>query len=503
MIDENGKRKINAFFLFCVFILYLVFNGILLARHEPWRDEANVWLMARELTPLQLFKEIKYQGHPCLWYLLVMPFAKVGLPFWTIGILSYMIMGISAGIFIQKAPLNSITKAVCLLSPIFTYFYPDIARNYCLIAMILMLLAWLFPKRNEKPVLYGLLLGLLVQADTIAIAEAGLISLMWLGESLWQGIKNKDYSIFKRILKGIWIPLASLGLWIVQFYQVSDSPQFQMRILGGRELLNEIKNFSYGILIRLTGRSKEFCLVFLLFCLILFLILAFKQKNGWVFVVAALSFMFQGTFSAVVYQLHIWHYISLCFVFIWAVWVLKLQMKEKAMIDKISRIMLGMLEILLVVFAGCMFLNWNSEGEASNLENALYGSYSDGVYTAEYIKENISPDELFVSVNVAYASTVAACLPDYDFYFAGNGHVETYADWSEQQSGQISFEELLIWVRSFFPDKEEFYLLDSGDSCLTDADARKEYEVLYQTQEATARGEEYTIYRIRLGNQYE
>ena len=72
------RRNIDYVFLICLFLGYLVFNGMLLAGHELWRDEANVWLIARELSPLQLFKEIRYQGHPCLWYLLVMPLAKLG-----------------------------------------------------------------------------------------------------------------------------------------------------------------------------------------------------------------------------------------------------------------------------------------------------------------------------------------------------------------------------------------------------------------------------------------
>ena len=88
----SAKEKVSKIAPPVIFAVWLIFNGILLARHELWRDEANVWLMARELTPWELLGEIKYQGHPCLWYLLVMPFAKAGLPFKTIGILSLSIM---------------------------------------------------------------------------------------------------------------------------------------------------------------------------------------------------------------------------------------------------------------------------------------------------------------------------------------------------------------------------------------------------------------------------
>ena len=163
---------------------YLIFNGILLAGHELWRDEANVWLIAGKLTPFQLLKEIKYQGHPCLWYLLLMPLAKSGLPFRTIVYVSYGIMAAGAGIFLYRAPVSLPVKALCLFSPIFTYYYSVIARNYCLVALFLLILALDYQNRNRHPVRYGTWLFLLVQSDTVALAPAGMICLMWLSEGI-------------------------------------------------------------------------------------------------------------------------------------------------------------------------------------------------------------------------------------------------------------------------------------------------------------------------------
>lgn len=497
-MEKINRERANRIILLSLFIGYLLFNIILLIFHEPWRDEANVWLMARELSPVTLFREIKYQGHPCLWYLLVMPFAKAGLPFRTIEVLSFLIMGAGAWLFLWKAPLHSITKAFCLFSPIFTYFYPVVARNYCLIALLLIILAWQFPKRNTHPVRYGLLLGLLVQADTIAIAQAGLISAMWLLESLYRCRKDRSLQLLKRVFSGIWIPAVSLMLWILQFLYVSDSPQFQMRDLGMREFLLEVKNFAYAIFIRMTGREQSFGLLFFVLCLAAFLVISVRVKNGWAMIVMTGSFLFQAAFSATVYQLHMWHYISLGFVFIWAVWVLCKQAEEKGLSDLISKMGLGALELLLIVLAVCMFANWNSSNESSSLDMALHGLYSDGENAADYIKENIASDELIVSADIPMASTVLAHLKDYEFYYAGNGQKETYADWSEEQSSSIDYRALLEWCRETFPEKTEFYLLWSEETCVYDADELEDCEVLYQTDEQTVRGEEYRIYRIKL-----
>lgn len=229
--------QLQSYLITVIFTVYILFNIFLLWHHSPWRDEANVWLMARDLSPLQLLREIKYQGHPCLWYFLVMPFAKLGLPFRTIGILSTIIMAVTAWFYLWKAPQWIGIKALVVFSPIFTYFYPTIARNYCLIALILILLAWDYPQRNTHPIRYGILLGLLIQADTIAIAPAGMITVIWFLENVFDRLHTKSMERLMNCLKGIWIPFVSLLFWIVQFYQVSDCPMFEFQKFGVLELI--------------------------------------------------------------------------------------------------------------------------------------------------------------------------------------------------------------------------------------------------------------------------
>lgn len=494
MKDKNISRIIG----YLLFAGWLLFNGILLVLHEPWRDEANVWLIAKELSPTELFREIKYQGHPCLWYLMVMPIAKIGFPFRMIEVLSLSVMSVTAWTFLWKAPFRILTKAVCLFSPIFTYFYSDIARNYCLIALILVILAWQFPERNNHSVRYGLLLGLLVQTDIIAIAPAGMISAMWFLENIWQCCRERSGRRLKKVLMGIWIPAVSVGLLFLQFYQVSDSPQFQVRELEIKEFIREIRNFTYGILIRMTGRGQSFCLLFFVLCFLVFLVAALRVKNGWAGIALGCSVLFQAAFSAVIYQLHLWHYISLGFVFIWAVWVMREQWNDRGGEDKIGRAGLMGLEILLMLLSVCMFLHWNSKEESSNLEQALHGLYSDGGNAAKYIRKQIDSDELIISDNVPMASTVLAYLKNYEFYYAGSGRQASYADWSEDQSGKISYQELLMWVRESFPDKKSFYVLKSNDSCIYDEKAFKNCVLLYQSGTKTTRGEEYRIYRIEI-----
>lgn len=502
---ERGWKKRENIILTILLTGYLVFNGILLAGHELWRDEANVWLIARDLSPIQLFREIRYQGHPCLWYLLVMPFAKLGFPFKTISALSFIVMAFGAGIFIFRAPFHPITKFVCLLSPIFSYYYPVVARNYCLIALLLILLACCYPKRNEKPWLYGLLLGLLVQADTIALATAGLISLMWLWEGILQSIRDRQATPLLCRAKGLWMPLVSLLLWMAEFKNVSDSPEYQFRQLTASEFLGEIKNFSYSILSRMTGQGQIFDTILIVSFLAAGVLISIKLKNLWFMIVMTGTFLFQAVFSILVYQLHFWHYIAIGFTLVWFFWLGNRREDDGQAASKRDRYLKVSCRILseavLILLSITMFLRWNAPEENSSLKNALFGVYSDGVNVAAYIRENVDPGELILSTDVSESSTVQAYLgKKYTFYYAGSGKKTTYADYTQEQKESITYERLLARIREDFPEKDSFYILESPGNCIENIpdEAKAKFEVCYQTEGETARNENYTLYRARM-----
>lgn len=226
--------------LWVLFFGYFIFNGILLWGHELWRDEANVWLLA---------------------------------------------------------------------------------RNYCLIALFLILLAYLYPKRNENSVVYGLMLGLLVQTDTIALIAAGLISVMWMWEGVSLGLRNHNWELCKKTAKGLWIPLVSLFLLLLQFVGVSESPEYDPQLLPVKEMVRAIFNNYYIIFARLTGQGGKFILLLTLLFLVTGALLSQKLRNLLPMIVAAGVFMYQAAFSVIIYPLHIWHNIVICFALIWFLWL--------------------------------------------------------------------------------------------------------------------------------------------------------------------------------------
>lgn len=102
---DKSKLK-NLIFIF----LYALFTLIVLLHHEIWADEAQVWLVVRDLNLFEIIEHVRTEGHPLLWYFLVLPFSKLNLSIFSMQILSWFIMTTAAGFFFTKLLLILFVK---------------------------------------------------------------------------------------------------------------------------------------------------------------------------------------------------------------------------------------------------------------------------------------------------------------------------------------------------------------------------------------------------------
>ena len=121
--------------IFTFFVIYLLVTLIVIFFHEIWEDEAQAWLTARDCSPIELIDRMKFEGHFLPWYIIIMPFAKLGLPFKTINVISWVISGISAWLILKYLPCRIGKRAVFIFTLPMVYLYPVIARCYCLIPL--------------------------------------------------------------------------------------------------------------------------------------------------------------------------------------------------------------------------------------------------------------------------------------------------------------------------------------------------------------------------------
>ena len=126
-INRDDNSGFNIFSL-CLILIYSLLVAFGAYHHEPWRDEAQAWLIARDLDFLGIISQMRYEGTPALWHIIIAPFAKLGFPYYTITII-HLVISISAiSVFVSKSHLSKLFKILVIFSYYFAYEYAVIAR---------------------------------------------------------------------------------------------------------------------------------------------------------------------------------------------------------------------------------------------------------------------------------------------------------------------------------------------------------------------------------------
>ncbi len=182
-------------FKYILFGLYLILTFILVINHEIWTDEAQAWEIARNLSIPEIINQMKYEGHPCLWHLMLAVPAKLGLPVITMNLISWVLVSITCYIILFYAKWNMLVKVAVILNPTFVYFLPVIARSYCLIPILLCLFSIYYPKRHKNPIIYTNILCLLAHTHIIMCGLVGIASFMFLIECIqrWKTLNKKTF----------------------------------------------------------------------------------------------------------------------------------------------------------------------------------------------------------------------------------------------------------------------------------------------------------------------
>src|SRR4051794_38794536 len=96
-----------------VFSVYLVLLAISASHHERWMDEAQAWLLAKDVSVKELLvKYLRYEGSPGLWHLILMLPAKLGLPYYTINMVAACFSALGSWIFLRYAPFPPLIKVL-------------------------------------------------------------------------------------------------------------------------------------------------------------------------------------------------------------------------------------------------------------------------------------------------------------------------------------------------------------------------------------------------------
>ncbi|MEI6529207.1 MAG: hypothetical protein WCN88_02245 [Candidatus Falkowbacteria bacterium] len=191
LINKHGDKIILSF----VFLAYLIITLYSSINHQPWRDEAQSWLISRDLKPIGIIKQMPYEGTPPLWHFILYPFAASGLPYSSEFIINYILAVGAIFLLLFFSPLPKFFKIILPFSYFFLFEYSVVARNYSLIIFSLFLCASLYSQRFKKPILYAFSVALLAWSGIQALAIASILTLFFNVESLQKKLEERRYLI--------------------------------------------------------------------------------------------------------------------------------------------------------------------------------------------------------------------------------------------------------------------------------------------------------------------
>ena len=287
---KNGKdyQAVFSYLLWPVFIIYALAVIYGAMHHEPWRDEAETWLIVRDNNLPGLFNIIPFEEHPPLWFLIMMPIAKLGLPYATISYLPAIIMIAAVYILLFKTTLPLAVKLLLPFSYIFFYEYSVISRNYCLVVFFIAAIISLYPKRFDKPLLFGLCVTGLFNTEGLAFGICFALLVLYIIDAIQ----------YKKLHGRVWLAIIMMsagGLYLIPYMALNPAANMYEGMItdSARQITNAITgaividgNTLIAILIWatliivLSTRTKSF-FVFLSGAICVLYILGYKYNLGY------------------------------------------------------------------------------------------------------------------------------------------------------------------------------------------------------------------------------
>ena len=476
----GGDTKTEMQNIFCkkniifsvILLLYAVFTLCLVFHHEIWADEAQAWLVARDLDFFGLIKHVRTEGHPLLWYFLLAPLAKLNLPVLSMQLLSWLIVVSSVGILLFKSPFNIYLKTAIILSSGYLYWYPAMARSYCLIPLLMFVVAIFYEKRHERPFLYAVLLILLANTHVIIFGFCSALGLLFAYESFEMKNKKSAIASFLVFLSLIGVFLYIYGAQNENVIVVANKPKVFSLFVSFLQVTFQSAFVFFGI--------KNWYLMVLFVIFLVYFAIFFYINDKKLFFVYALNLLCQYTIYCIIWGVIPQRVYTLAWTCLFCLWVLAA--KQKSLKHNLKTPFILLFLVFVCTFPYTYHL----------CKQDFKYPYSGGRETAQFIKNNI-PKDAFIITNHPYASpTISAYLPKdgWKIYYDGYKSFYTFSLWNKvvpDISAPVPYMKFLL-------EHKEIYILLAVESFV-------DIKPLFVTDDNVILTQErFKIYKIRRVN---
>jgi hypothetical protein len=159
--------------------VYFTLGLIGILHHSMWRDELNGWLIARDSQSLADFWDnIKYEGHPLLWYLCLALLNQLTSNPVAMQIFHLFLATGAAYLFIRFSPFKPIEKLLFTFGYLPFYEYLVISRNYAIGLLFVFLFCTLFGTRRKTYLWLAFVLALMANSNAYCLLISLALALM-------------------------------------------------------------------------------------------------------------------------------------------------------------------------------------------------------------------------------------------------------------------------------------------------------------------------------------
>ncbi len=159
-----------------VLLTFTAIAAVAVCFHEPWADEAQAWLIARDLGIRGILHQMGYEGTPPLWHLLLWGLTRLHLPYAALGAVSLTLVAAAMYIWLRWSPLPAYVRLLVPFTFYYQYQYAVVARSYALSTFLAFAAVALWRAKPVRVILFGLVLALLAQTNMHGFMIAGGIA---------------------------------------------------------------------------------------------------------------------------------------------------------------------------------------------------------------------------------------------------------------------------------------------------------------------------------------
>ncbi|HVS32414.1 MAG TPA: hypothetical protein VMS98_13300 [Thermoanaerobaculia bacterium] len=171
-------------FVAITFAAYAFLTLAVTLRHEPWCDEADSWLLMRDGGVSTMLSRTGYAGTPALWYLLIAPLARAGLPYEAQALLNLALAWAAVLVFLVWSPFPRLAQVLFVFSYFAAYEYAVLARPYALMLLLLFSIAAMWARRAEHPVAVAIAAALLANTTSHGLIIAFVLGAVLLADAI-------------------------------------------------------------------------------------------------------------------------------------------------------------------------------------------------------------------------------------------------------------------------------------------------------------------------------